>query len=123
MTRIKISAMILASLIGMSIFASVWVNKKCSRLIDCMDRIEQEIQEGKDTTVSARELEKEWTDFRKTASVMIRNDKLTEPERVAGRITLLAQQGSQDLPSAVEELRHMTRQLMHGETPKLTSVL
>ncbi|HPY84452.1 MAG TPA: DUF4363 family protein [Ruminococcus flavefaciens] len=123
MTRVKISTLILAALIGMSIFASVWVNKKCSRLIDCMDRIEQEIQEDKDTTVSARELEKEWTDFRKTASVMIRNDKLTEPERVAGRITLLAQQSSQDLPSAVEELRHMTRQLMHGETPKLTSVL
>ena len=44
MTRVKISALILASLIGMSIFASVWVNEKCSRLIDCMDHIEQEIQ-------------------------------------------------------------------------------
>lgn len=122
MTRIKISAAILTALIGISIFTSVWINRKCRVLIECMERMEQELEEGVSVEETACELEKKWMSFRQSASVMIRNDKLSEPERTAARITILAEQQSPDLMSTIEELRHMTNQLMHSETPHLTSI-
>lgn len=124
MTRIKISAGILLSFVILSIFTSVWVNRRCDELLTLADRVEAAYLNSEKTAGElSAELETQWKDFRKGASVLLNNEKLTDPERLVSRVTYLAGQDSPELQTVLEELRHLIKQLKHGETPVLTSIL
>lgn len=124
MTRIKISAGILLSFVLLSIFTSVWVSRRCDAMLDCTRQIEDVFLSGDGSAEAlAAGLEDSWNSFRKGASVILNNDKLSDPERLISRLVYLAQQDSPELRTVLEELRHLIKQLKHGETPALTSIL
>lgn len=124
MTRVKISISILSVMIIVSIFTGIWINKRCDRLITLTEEITSSYNIGNtdDAKASAEELEKHWTEFRKTANLMVKNDKLSEIERICFRILPLIEKDSDEVSAELEELSGMLIALRKGEEPVLTSV-
>lgn len=120
MTRFKISICILAGMIILSIFSGVWINSKCNRILEVIETIESSDKES--ALESSKELEKIWKNFRKYAAVIIKNDKLSEIERIDSRIMYLIQDGSDEIGADLAELKQMVLMLRDGEKPLLTSV-
>lgn len=125
MTRIKISAGILLTLIAASIFSSFWIRSKCDSLLDTIETVIMYSENGdtENAVTAAHKLYDEWNKFRKGASVLVKNDKLSEIDRINARISFLIENGSDELDSEITELKIMIIFLKNGETPVLTSVL
>lgn len=125
MTRTKISAVIILLLIGLSVYSSLWVNRRCGDMLEKLDIISELAEKGEtdEAAVRAGELSTEWEDFRTKASVLLKYDRLTDVDRIFSRIVHLAENNSEELQSELAELRDMLEIMKNGETPKLTSVL
>lgn len=125
MTRIKISAGILLTLIAASIFSGFWISSRCDRLLDTIETVSVYSEKGdtENAVAAAHKLYEEWNSFRKAASVLIKNDKLSEIDRINARISFLIENSSDELDSEITELKSMIVLLKTGETPVLTSVL
>lgn len=125
MTRIKISAGILCTLIIVSILSGFWISSRCERMLNIIGEINLNIDEGdtEKAAAAAEHLSEYWNSFRKTASVLVKNDKLSEIDRINARILYLLENDSDELESEITELQSMIILLKTGETPVLTSVL
>ena len=124
MTRTKISAVIILLLIGLSVYSSLWVNRRCGDMLEKLGVISELAERGEtdEAAVRAGELSTEWEDFRTKASVLLKYDRLTDVDRIFSRIVHLAENNSEELQSELAELRDMLEIMKSGETPKLTSV-
>lgn len=124
MTRVKISFVILAVMVGTSVFFGILINRKCRDFIGRTENIWELYDSGDHESAceEAREFEEKWEDFRKYSSVMIDNEKLTEIDRISARVTYLAEGDSEELHSELMELRHMIEALKKGEIPALESI-
>ncbi len=125
MTRVKTSIGILAVLIIISISTGLWVNIKCRELINQTSRTLDYCING-DTEAaekSAAELEENIESFKKTATVIIKADKLNEIDRLCSRITPLLKSGSEEITAELEELKELLTALKDGEKPVPTSIL
>lgn len=124
MTRTKISAVIILLLIGLSVYSSLWVNRRCGDMLEKLGVISELAEKGEtdEAAVRAGELSAEWEDFRTKASVLLKYDRLTDVDRIFSRIVHLAENNSEELQSELAELRDMLEIMKSGETPKLTSV-
>lgn len=125
MTRTKISAVIILLLVGLSVYSSLWVNRRCGDMLEKLGVISELAERGEtdEAAVRAGSLSAEWEDFRAKASVLLKNDRLTDVDRIFSRIVHLAENNSEELQSELAELRDMLDMMKSGETPKLTSVL
>ncbi len=124
MTRTKISAVIILLLIELSVYSSLWVNRRCGDMLEKLGVISEIAESGDndEAAVRAGELSTEWEDFRTKASVLLKYDRLTDVDRIFSRIVHLAENDSEELQSELAELRDMLEMMKSGETPKLTSV-
>lgn len=124
MTRFKISLGIIAVLIASSIFSGIWINGRCKSLMELSDRAEQFFYEGdKEQAVEeTRRLSSEWEKFRKTASVLIPNNKISEIDRLCARIVDLAENDSDELPAELTETEHLLDLLRKSITPSPTTI-
>lgn len=124
MTRLKISIFIILLLTGTSIFSGAWIDKNCTSLMELSSYAEELFQNGDYEKAAdiTEQLQQEWEDFRKGASVLVRNNKLTELDRLFARIHHLTEEESDELPSELTELYHLLGLLNNGENPKITSV-
>jgi len=124
MTRVKISFVILAVMVGTSVFFGILINSKCHDFIGRTENIWELYDSGDHESAceKAREFEEKWEDFRQYSSVMIDNEKLTEIDRISARVTYLAEGDSEELHSELMELRHMIEALKKGEIPALESI-
>ena len=124
MTRTKISAVIILLLIGLSVYSSLWVNRRCGEMLEKLGVISELAERGEtdEAAVRAVELSAEWEDFRTKASVLLKYDRLTDVDSIFSRIVHLAEYNSEELQSELAELRDMLEIMKSGETPKLTSV-
>lgn len=124
MTRLKISIIIIAALIGTSIYQGVMVGRECSSLMEQTAQAEEFFRSGnaeKSMDITA-ELQEKWEKFRSNASVFVRNNKLTELDRLVARVHHLAENESEELSSELTELYHLLELLKNSEIPKWTSV-
>ena len=117
MTRVKISFVILAVMLGTSIFFSVIINSKCGDFMDRTGEIWEFYDSGDHESAckAAQEFEDEWEKFRRYSSVMIDNEKLTDIDRISSRVIYLAEGDSEELHSELMELRHMVESLKKSE--------
>lgn len=125
MTRIKISAGILCTLIIVTIFSGFWISSRCNEMLGTIGEVSRFVDE-KDTAgakAAAIRLSSEWDDFRKKAGIIVKSDKLSEIDRINSRIIYLLENNSDELESELNELESMIILLKTGETPRLTSVL
>ena len=122
MTRVKISAVIVLMLVGISIFSSVWVNRRCDSMIAQLAEMSKKTYNGEDVKGFAQSINSQWEDFRGKASVLIKYDKLVEIDRLCSRIGELAGKDDAELVAELSELHDMLEMLKSGETPLLTSV-
>ncbi|MDE5619069.1 MAG: DUF4363 family protein [Ruminococcus sp.] len=125
MMRIKISTGILCLLVGVSIFFSIWINNRCSYMLDEISEIYELLDSGDtDKAVSsAKKLDDNWNSFRKKATIMIKNDELTDIDCISSGIPYLIENDSDEAHSRLIELRHMLEMLKGGEIPTLTRIL
>ncbi len=124
MTRLKISIFIILVLVGMSVFQSMWISKSCISLMNQTSQAEDLFRNGntaKSEEITA-ELQKKWEKFRVPASVFVRNNKLTELDRLVARVHHLAENESEELPSELTELYHLLELLKNSEIPRVTSI-
>ena len=124
MTRLKISVIVILVLMSASVFSGVWVDRKCSSLMELSRYAEELFQNGdyeKAAEITAQ-LQGKWEHFRAGASVIVRNNKLTELDRLFARIHHLTENESEELPSELSELYHLLELLKNSETPRITSV-
>lgn len=124
MTRLKISIFIILVLVGMSVFQSMWISKSCISLMNQTSQAEDLFRNGntaKSEEITA-ELQKKWKKFRVPASVFVRNNKLTELDRLIARVHHLAENESDELPSELTELYHLLELLKNSEIPRVTSI-
>ncbi|MDE7363740.1 MAG: DUF4363 family protein, partial [Ruminococcus sp.] len=91
MTRIKISLGIILMLILTSIFSGIWVNNQCKSIISLSEQTGEIFSNGdKEKAMQIIEqLETKWENFRKTASMLVQNSKLSEIDRICARIKYL----------------------------------
>ena len=124
MTRVKMAAAVLLLLVGMSVFTSLWVNRRCDAMLSQVDQIYELAENGDTMTVTekARELNSDWESFREGASVLLKYDRLIEIDRLCSRIVYLADNEEDEMAAELAELRDMLEMLKSGETPRLTSV-
>lgn len=124
MTRLKISIFIIAALIGTSIYQGIWVDRGCLSLMEQTAQAEDFFRSGDigNSVDITAELQEKWEDFRKGASVFVRNNKLTELDRLFARVHHLAENESEELPSELTELYHLLELLKNSEIPRWTSV-
>lgn len=125
MTRVKICAGILCVMVGMSIFFSILINKKCSGFIKDTETIWEYYEAGAfdEAYRESEKLEDEWEEFRNYASVLLHNGKLTEIDRISSRIIYLVENRSEELHSDLTELKHMIESIKKSELPVITSIL
>lgn len=125
MTRIKISIGILCIMIGLSIFSAVWINRKCSRMLDEITVICSFLDEGKKLQAiqRAESLDNEWNNFRKKATLLLDNSELTEIDCISSGIPFLIENDNDESYSRLMELQHMLVMLKDGEVPAITRVL
>ncbi len=72
---------------------------------------------------SAKKLDDNWNSFRKKATIMIKNDELTDIDCISSGIPYLIENDSDEAHSRLIELRHMLEMLKGGEIPTLTRIL
>jgi hypothetical protein len=125
MTRAKISVGILLLLVSVSVYSSLWVNRRCGDMLSELSHISALAENGENekAAVLAEKLSSDWEDFRKKASVLLKYDRLVDVDRLCSRIVHLAENDSEELQSELAELRDMLEMMKSSETPKLTSVL
>ncbi|MDE5556679.1 MAG: DUF4363 family protein [Ruminococcus sp.] len=125
MTRIKISIGILSIMIGMSIFSAVWINSKCSHMLDEITVICSFLDEGKTSQAVERAefLDNEWNNFRKKATILLKNNELTEIDCISSGIPFLIENDNDESYARLMELQHMLVMLKDGEVPAITRVL
>lgn len=125
MTRIKISAGILCVLVGISIFFAVWINNRCSHMLDEITAICQLLDDGKNSQAMqrAKELDNEWNSFRKTATVMLKNNELTEVDCISSGIPYLIENDNDESYARLMEFQHMLTMIKDGEVPSVTRIL
>lgn len=125
MMRIKISTGILCLLVGLSIFFGIWINSKCSYMLDEISEIYQLLDSGDtDRAISSsKKLDDDWNSFRKKATVMLKNNELTEIDCISSGIPYLISNNSDEAHSRLMEFQHMLEMLKGGETPTLTRIL
>ncbi|MBQ9894111.1 MAG: DUF4363 family protein [Ruminococcus sp.] len=124
MTRMIMSGCILVTLLVMSIFSCMTVDRNCREIEQSTDKIWElytsgDVQGAKD---EAAELEARWEKVRSTYAVLVNNGRLNEMDRVTSRIYYLVENDSRELHSELTELEHISKGLRAGETPKLTSI-
>lgn len=124
MTRVKISAAIIAILAAMSIFSGVWVNERCRSMMESASHTAELYSQGKyeDAAAQANDLCRDWESFRKGAAVLLHNDKLTEIDRLCARITELAESANDELPAELKEINRLLELLRNGEKPQINSI-
>jgi len=124
MTRVKISAAIILLLVGISVFSSVWVNKKCDIMLSELTEMSRLSDKGDEAAVKelAEVLNVQWEDFRSKASVLLKYEKLVEVDRLCSRIGELVGKDDAELEAELSELNDMLEMLKSGETPLLNSV-
>ena len=124
MTRVKISAVIILLLIGISVFSSAWVNKKCDIMLAELTEMSRLSDIGYTASVKeqAEILNVQWENFRSKASVLLKYEKLVEIDRLCSRIGELVGKDDAELEAELSELNDMLEMLKSGETPLLTSV-
>lgn len=124
MTRVRISAGILLLLLGLSIFSGWWVDRRCSELLRRTDTVEQLYSSGDlaGAVSEAEKMQSEWESFRQKAKVVLKNNKLTEIDRLCSRIVHLTNCGSDEVPAEIEEFRHLLRDLKSSETPRFNNI-
>lgn len=122
MTRVKTSLCILSALIVLSIISGIRLNRRCEELL----ALTENIHACSDNSVAAAEaadrFQQSWQSFRRSASVMVKSDKLNEINRIASRIIPLIESGSEEISAELDELSEMIRVLQKGEKPLFTSV-
>lgn len=124
MTRVKISVTIIAILTAVNIFSGVWVNKRCSSMMDSASYTAELYSQGKyeDAAAQANDLCRDWESFRKGAAVLLHNNKLTEIDRLCARITELAESANDELPAELKEISRLLELLRNGEKPQINSI-
>lgn len=124
MTRVKISAAILLILIAVSVISGIWVNKCCTEMIAETSEIAQHCMEG--DIAAAQEtavmLENDWNSFNAIASVLLRNERLTEAERIVSRIGLMTGFDEKEVIPQTSELIKLLDTLRKGEIPCLNTI-
>ncbi|MDE6091886.1 MAG: DUF4363 family protein [Ruminococcus sp.] len=125
MTRIKISVGILCVLVGLSIFFGIWINSRCSYMLDEISEIYELLDSGEinQALSSAKKLDGDWDSFRKKATVMLKNNELTEVDCISSGIPYLIENNSDETYSRLMEFQHMLEMLKGGEVPTLTRIL
>lgn len=125
MTRIKISTGILCVLVGISIFFATWINNRCSYMLDEITGICQLLDDGKTAQAVQRAeyLDNEWNKFRKKATVMLKNNELTEIDCISSGIPYLIENDNDESYARLMEFQHMLIMLKDGEVPAVTRVL
>ncbi|MCQ2489972.1 MAG: DUF4363 family protein [Ruminococcus sp.] len=125
MTRVKISAAILSLLILTGIISGTWVNIECSRLIALADETAELYGSGAsaEAAAAAEKLERAWESFRKAAVMLVKNERLSEADRICMRIGFYAKNGYDELIPELIELHHVLEQIRDGETPMPSTVL
>ena len=125
MTRIKISIGILCVMIGMSVFSAVWINRKCSHMLDEITTICSFLDEGKNSQAVqlAESLDNEWNDFRKKATMLVNNSGLTEIDCISSGIPFLIENDNDESYARLMELQHMLVVIKDGEIPVITRIL
>lgn len=124
MTRVCISIGILLFLMGLSTFSSIWVDRQCSSIISQIDEV-QELQESgsfKAAAEKAEELERSWELFRLRSSVLLKNNKLTDADRISERIYHLSFREDPGCIAETAEMRLIVDSLRRGEVPFITSI-
>jgi len=124
MTRVCISIGILLMLVGLGTFSGIWVNGQCSDMIGQIDEV-QELQEAGDfraAACKAEKLERSWEEFRKFSSVLIKNNKLADADRISERIYHLSCAEDPGCIAETAEMRLMVDSLRRNELPLLTSI-
>ncbi|MDE6780699.1 MAG: DUF4363 family protein [Ruminococcus sp.] len=125
MTRIKISAVILCVLVGISIFFTVWINKRCSYMLDEITGIFQLMDSGQNIQAMQRAeaLDNEWNSFRKKATIMLNNQSLTEVDCISSGIPYLIKNDNDESYARLMEFKYILIMIKDGEVPTLTRVL
>ncbi|MDE6501631.1 MAG: DUF4363 family protein [Ruminococcus sp.] len=125
MTRIKISIVILCLLVGLSIFFAVWINNRCGYMLDEITYICQLLDndETEKAVKRAETLDNEWNDFRKKATIMLKNDELTEIDCISAGIPYLIENDNNESYARLMEFQHMLTMLKSGEVPTITRIL
>ncbi|MDE6034521.1 MAG: DUF4363 family protein [Ruminococcus sp.] len=123
-TRIKISICILCVMIATSIFSAVWVNSKCTDMIQEINVICRLLDNGNsDEALNRAEIfDTNWHDFRNKATIILKNDLLTDIDCISAGIPYLIRNGDGESYNQLIQLQHVISTLRNSEIPSFPRV-
>lgn len=94
-------------------------------MLDEITAICQLLDDGKNSQAMKRaeELDNEWNSFRKTATVMLKNNELTEVDCISSGIPYLIENDNDESYARLMEFQHMLTMIKDGEVPSVTRIL
>jgi len=114
----------MALLVVTSFFSGVYINSGCEKLLNRINAVQELSSQGDtaDAINCAQLFSREWSKFRKTASAMVKSDKLSEIDRISARIIPLIKEQSDEVSADLKELEALLNALKNGEMPSLRSI-
>lgn len=94
-------------------------------MLDEITGICQLLDDGKkqQAVQRAEALDNEWNSFRKKATVMLKNNELTEIDCISSGIPYLIENDNDESYARLMEFQHMLNMLKGGEIPAITRIL
>lgn len=94
-------------------------------MIDEISDIYQLLENGETSlaTQHAEILDNMWNNFRKTATIMIKNNELTNIDCISAGIPYLIKNDNDESYARLIELQHMLTMIKENEVPTITRVL
>lgn len=125
MIRVKISLVIITSIIVLGISGIFILKNKTDDLLVILDETQALSEEGRISEAAdlADELNKEWESYQKIASIFVRNEKISGVQTSMSRIKPLIENENDELNAEFESARSSLEWIIESEIPAITNIL
>ncbi len=125
MVRVKISIVIIAAIIIFGISGIIILDNKTDRIISMLDQTQALSSEGKTAEAAelADEMNREWENYQKTASIFVRNEKISSVQTSISRLKPLIENDNDELNAEFENAKSSLKWIIESEIPKISNIL
>lgn len=125
MGRIKVSLVIIISIIIFSIWTIFVLDNKTDKVIGLIDETKKYSDEGNTQKAleSVEVLEREWEKYQIFASIFVRNDKITSVQTSMSRLRPLIENDNDELDAEFENAKSNLEWIVESEIPRFSNIM
>ncbi len=125
MGRVKISLGIIIGIIIFGVSGIFIIKHETNEILDMLNNVQSIFSDGRtaESAILAEELNDKWEKYQKTASIFVRNEKISSVQTSMSRLKPLIENENDELNAEFENARSALEWIVESEIPKLTNIL